>query len=335
MKNKVIFILLISAIITGLFSPVSVRAKDENKRIVTLGADLTNDQRLQMLKRFEVTENQIEKDEIKEVEVTIQDIREQLGMDTSKPVAKGSVSISSCYVEVLPKGKGISVTTNNLTEVNKNMLSNAIVTSGITDAKVIADAPYKVTGTAALAGILKGFEQSMGKELPLENKEVARDEINVTKSLGNEIGPDKAASLINDAKTEVIKEKPKDKEEIVGIVDKTADRYDVKLSESQQQSITDLLTKLNDLDLNYKDLKGTLSKLNDTMTKSLEKSGVILQENNTILKKISRQLDRFGSFIKGIFNKDSIENIEPADIETKKTQIKDTIDDLIEKVPAK
>jgi len=30
MKNKVIFILLISAIITGLFSPVSVRAKDEN-----------------------------------------------------------------------------------------------------------------------------------------------------------------------------------------------------------------------------------------------------------------------------------------------------------------
>ncbi|MBU5591540.1 DUF1002 domain-containing protein [Clostridium sp. MSJ-4] len=331
MKNKILSALLASVIITGLFSPVSAMAKDENKRIVTLGADLTKAQRVQMLDRFNVTQDQIEKNEIKEVEVTIQDIREQLRMDTSKPVAKGSVSISSCYVEVLPKGKGIKVTTNNLTEVTKNMLSNAIVTSGITDAKVIADAPYEVTGTAALAGILKGFEQSMGKELPLENKEVARDEINVTKSLGNEIGPDKAASLINDAKTEVIKDKPKDKEHITGIVDKTADKYEVKLSESQQESITQLLTRLNDLDLKYKDLKGTLSKLNDTMTKSLEKSGVILAANNTLLKKISKQLDRFGTWVKGLFNKEEREEIEPAKLETKKAQVKETIDDIFEK----
>ncbi|WP_051986380.1 DUF1002 domain-containing protein [Clostridium amazonitimonense] len=331
MKNKILSALLASVIITGLFSPVSAMAKDENKRIVTLGADLTKAQRVQMLDRFNVTQDQIEKNEIKEVEVTIQDIREQLRMDTSKPVAKGSVSISSCYVEVLPKGKGIKVTTNNLTEVTKNMLSNAIVTSGITDAKVIADAPYEVTGTAALAGILKGFEQSMGKELPLENKEVARDEINVTKSLGNEIGPDKAASLINDAKTEVIKDKPKDKEDITAIVDKTADKYEVKLSESQQESITQLLTRLNNLDLQYKDLKGTLSKLNDTMTKSLEKSGVILAANNTLLKKISKQLDRFGTWVKGLFNKEEREEIEPAKLETKKAQVKETIDDIFEK----
>ncbi len=331
MKNKIISVFLASAIITGLFMPVSVMAKD-NKRIVTLGADLTESQRNQMLDRFNVTKEEIEKGEIEKIDITIQDIREQLGMDTSKPVAKGSVSISSCYVEVLPKGKGINVTTNNLTEVTKNMLANAIVTSGITDAKVIADAPYKVTGTAALSGILKGFEQTMGQELPLENKKVAREEINVTKSLGDEIGPDKAASLINDAKTEVIKEKPKEKEDIDKIVNKTADRYEVKLSKEQEENITQLMTKLNDLDLNYKELKGTLSKLNDTMTKSLEKAGFILKENNTLLKKISRQLDSFATWVKGLFSKAKKVDIEPADLKIKKENVKETIDDIFEKV---
>ena len=35
------------------------------------------------------------------------------------------------------------------------MLANALLTSGVNNADVKADAPFKVTGTAALAGIFK------------------------------------------------------------------------------------------------------------------------------------------------------------------------------------
>lgn len=313
-------------LITGVFSSTAAFASTNDKVVVTLGADLNSNQKTEMLNKFSVTYKQIEAGEVKQIDITNQDIREQLGMDTSKPIPKNSVSISSCYVKVLAKGQGINVSTNNLTQVTKNMLANAVVTSGITDAKIIADAPYEVTGTAALAGVLKGFEKSTGKELPLENKEVARKEISVTKNLGDSIGPDKAASMVSDAKTQVIKDKPKDEKQVKAVVDKTAENYQVKLTDEQEKQLTQLLQDINKLNLNYKDIKSSLDKLNDNMQKSLEKAGFLLKENNNLLHKISMKFDAFSSWIKGVFGKVS-EEIEPAKLEAQPSNSKESTGD--------
>ncbi|SHK52561.1 Uncharacterized protein YpuA, DUF1002 family [Clostridium cavendishii DSM 21758] len=316
-KFKFLSSALSALLIAGTLSSTVAFADSKDTVVVSLGADLKKEQKTEMLNRFGVTYKQIEAGDVKQIDITNQDIREQLGMDTSKPIPKNSVSISSCYIKVLGKGEGVNVSTHNLTEVTKSMLANAIITSGITDAKVIADAPYEVTGTAALAGVLKGFEKSTGKELPLENKEVARKEISVTKNIGDSIGPDKAASMVSDAKTQVIKDKPKDEQAIKKVIDKTSDNYEVKLTADQEKQLTKLLEDVNKLNLNYNDIKSSLDKLNENMQKSLEKAGVILKENNNLLHKISMKFDSFANWVKGIFGK-AAEEIEPAKLDTKK-----------------
>ena len=132
---------------------------------------------------------------------------------------------SSAFVKLEEKGYGIKVKTNNLTEVTKTMLSNALLTSGVTDADVIATAPFPVTGTSVLAE-LQAFEKATGENIPVENKEVARQELSITNNLakaknseGQDIGRDGASAIVNQAKEEVIKDKPKNDKEVGEIVE--------------------------------------------------------------------------------------------------------------------
>ena len=64
----------------------------------------------------------------------------------------GERTISSAYVELLDKGEGIDVQTHNITWVTRNVCQR-LVTAGVENAKVIAAAPFKVSGTGALTGI--------------------------------------------------------------------------------------------------------------------------------------------------------------------------------------
>ena len=45
------------------------------------------------------------------------------------------------------------------------MYRNVLVTAGITDASVMISAPYPVSGTAALSGIYKAYEDVTGGQL--------------------------------------------------------------------------------------------------------------------------------------------------------------------------
>ncbi|SHE92848.1 DUF1002 domain-containing protein [Clostridium fallax] len=281
-KKRIIALLMTGVLVLG----TSVTAFAEVSKIVTLGADLTPAQKQEMFDYFKVN-----KDDVCTLEVTNQDIRKELGLDNTKPI-KGSQSISSSYVELLSKGNGINVSTHNLTEVTGTMLSNALITAGITDANVIASAPFPVTGTAALSGILMAFEKSKGEEIKPEQKQVAQKEVNVTKNLGNEIGKEKAAGMINDVKTEVIKEKPKSDKQIEKIVNKAANTYAVKLSPEDEKQIQDLMQEINKLNINFSDVKNSLNLLNDKINTSLKDAGIKLKESG-ILDKI---LDGIKSF---------------------------------------
>ena len=57
---------------------------------------------------------------------------------------------------------------------------------------------------------MKAFEDSTGKPLEEEKKELASEELIITGGLGEDIGADKATGIVNDIKTEIIKNNTSD-----------------------------------------------------------------------------------------------------------------------------
>ena len=168
MKNKIISIFVLSVFI---FSGFSMNVQAQSNERVTLGFDLTDIQEEEMLKDFGVS-----KDNVKIDRITNDDIINQLGLDPNDQSNYTGGAYSSSYVK-LTTSNGIIVDATNLTEVTGLMLSNALLTSGVTNAEVKASSPFPVTGTSALAGILKGFESIQGEEISLNNKKTAQKEI--------------------------------------------------------------------------------------------------------------------------------------------------------------
>lgn len=258
---------------TVAFSLFSVTVQAQSKERVTFGIDLTDEQEAQMLKEFGVSENEVSIDRI-----TNDDIVKQLGLDPNDQSNYQGGCYSSSYVKLTNDG-GIQVKAKNLTEVTPLMLSNALVTSGVTNAEVIASSPFHVTGTSALSGILKGFESAKGEELSLKNKKTAQEEIETTSDLGEEIGYDEAAKVINDVKTKIIKEAPKSNEEISKIVENVTSNYTVEISDEQKEQIKALMVNINDLDIDYDNVKDTLKNISNQISEALKNSGHDIQNS--------------------------------------------------------
>nr|WP_050497265.1 DUF1002 domain-containing protein [Clostridium botulinum] len=267
MKCKTVISKLLVLVFT--FSLI-ISASSANKvyadafKVVTLGADLTNEQKEEMLKYFGVTRKEANVMEVNKEE----EDKYLAGVATRKQI--GTKSISCAYVEPTDKG-GLNISTHNIYWVTENMIRNALITAGVENANVKVGAPFNVSGTAALTGILKGFESSKGgKKIDEEKKKVANEEMVVTGNLGEKIGQDEAANLINEVKKEVVKEKPKTEKEIKNIVKDATNNYGYKLSDEDMQKITALMDKINGLDLDFKQIKDQLNqvsnKLKDVVT---------------------------------------------------------------------
>lgn len=236
--------------------------------VVTLGADLTDSQKSEMLNYFDVSSN-----DVNLLEVTSKEEYEALSsVATSAQI--GNKSISCSYIEPTSSG-GLKIKTNNLTWVTEGMIKNALITAGIENANVIAAAPFKVSGTAALTGIMKGFENSeSGNKIDPEKKEAANEEIVVTGDLGDKIGQDDATNLINDIKNEVLKENPSSDEDVNEIVDKTINKYNYELSDEDKDKIKSLMAKINDLDINYNSIKDQLNDISNDLKDKIDSEAV-------------------------------------------------------------
>ena len=267
--SKLVAVIFIVSLITVI--PAN-QAKADAFKNVTLGGDLTQAQKEEMLKYFGVT-----KQEANVIEVNINEETKYLGNVASKSQI-GTKSISCSYVEPTDKG-GLNVSTNNIYWVNGTMIKNALITAGIQNANVKVAAPFNVSGTAALTGILKGFESGKdGKKIDEAKKTAANEELVTTGNLGEKIGKDQSAALMNEIKKEVIKEKPEDKKDVAKIVTKVSDKYNYNLSKEDMDNITNLMYEINKLNLNYGQLKsqlnGVTSNLKGTLTSEKSKSSI-------------------------------------------------------------
>ncbi len=256
----------------------------DSSTVVTLGANLKPEQKQQMLKYFGVNENSAVILEVNNAEE-----RKYL-QGVASEAQLGKVTISCSYVEPTKKGNGINVKTANLTWVTSSMIATTLSTAGIENANVVVAAPFPVSGTGGLTGVMKAFEDATGKPLEEEKKELATEELITTGDLGDEIGQDKATGVINDIKTQIIKNGTKDTIQIAETINNVTNNYNITLSPEQQKQIEDLMKKISDQDYDYNKIKETLNNVSDNVDKNLSDLGESINNGG------------FFDSIKGFFN---------------------------------
>ncbi len=229
---------------------MNVRADSTQEKYLALGANLSSSERkkvLDLLGVDDVSEYQV-------IKVTNQEEHEYLDEYLSKSVI-GSRALSSVTVEQTGDGSGVNVSTENITYCTSGMYRNALVTAGIKNADVKVAGPFKISGTAALVGVMKAYEEMTGKEIPEESKDAATDELITTGEVAENIGSEDAEKLIADVKQKVAEENLTSPEEIKQAIEDSAKDLEIHLSDEDRQKIQSLMDKISDLDLNVDQLK--------------------------------------------------------------------------------
>jgi len=255
MKKRVLTFLL--AGIMAITMPITVMADREDAALdtpyVSLGADLTAKEKATVLELLGVTEEDLKNYTV--ASITNKDEHEYLGSYLDASVI-GTRALSSVLVEGKEAGYGIQIETQNITYCTVGMYQNAFVTAGIEDADIKVAGPFNISGTAALVGAIKSYENMTGEVISPESVDTATDELVTTSELGETIGDsEKAEQLIGAVKEKVVEADNVTEEQVGEIVDQAAEELEVDLSEEDRQKIIDLMAKIDELNLDIDALK--------------------------------------------------------------------------------
>ena len=293
----------LALMMTGLMlvmSPVSVWADREDAKLekpyVSLGADLSANDRAIVLKLLGVTEDDLKNYTV--TTITNADEHKYLDSYLSKSVI-GTRALSSVLVKGKTDGSGIKVTTYNITYCTTGMYQNALATAGIEDAEIVVAGPYNISGTAALVGAIKSYENMTGETVSQENVDTATNELVVTGKLAESVGDsDKAEQLVGAVKEQVVEGSDngkKLKEEIGNVVDQAAQEMDVQLSDEDRQEIVALMDKIKGLDIDVDSLKEQAKDLYD----KIDDLGLKLDWNQ---EKVQGFFSKIIEFFKNLFS---------------------------------
>ena len=251
-KFKKILPVMMAAVLSVSGLPMIARA--DSSKVVTLGANLSEDQKNSMYEYFGTSADQVET-----IEVTNADERKYMeGIASEAQI--GTRTYSCSYVEPTESG-GIQVKVANLTYVTSAMISSTLLTSGVENCNVVAASPIEVSGTGALTGIMMAYEAASGETLDEGQKEAATQELVTTGELADAIGQEQATGLMNDVKEEVIEKNLQDEGEIQDAVQDAAANYNITLTEDQMAKIVSLMQTISQYDYDVKALKNTLDNL--------------------------------------------------------------------------
>ncbi len=243
MKNRLRILipvcLIIGMVLCGRYS---FGFADADMRRVVVGADLSEEQINSVYGSFG-----IQRGEVPELRLT--NAEEHAALDGFLDTAViGTKSMSCVFLELLPQGSGLNISVNNVSWCTPDMYRNAFTTAGITDARMTVAAPFPVSGTAALAGIYKAYEDMTGQKLDAAVKDVGTQELTVTGALANEIGTAESTSIVNDLKKMLGETANMSDDELRVAIRQIAAGYGVTLTESQVQRLMELCRSLEKLD---------------------------------------------------------------------------------------
>jgi uncharacterized protein YpuA (DUF1002 family) len=286
--KKIISLMLVLVVIMSI---ALTAYADGNQSRTVIGADLTDDQIASVYGMFGINRGDA-------IELTLTNAEERTyleGYVDSSVI--GTRSISCVYVELLPEGSGMSVTTSNINWCTGEMYVSALATAGITDANIIVAAPFEVSGTAALSGVYKAYEDMTGQKLDDVAKLVSTQELTITGELAAEIGSMDSTSIVNELKMMLDVTKDMTDDEIRSEIGEIASRYNVSLTNTQVEQLLSLCRSLEGLDGDA--LKARVEEVQNTLNK------VSTAKNNVVgfvqgVKKVVTSVSGFFDKIKDI-----------------------------------
>lgn len=261
--KKIFSLLLALLLVAGMAVPAYA---DVNQSRAVIGADLSDEQVEAVYGMFG-----IRRGDAIELKMTNAEERTYLEGYVDNSLI-GTRSISCVYVELLPAGSGMSVTTSNINWCTGEMYISALATAGITDASIVVAAPFEVSGTAALSGVYKAYEDMTGKKLDDLAKLVSTQELTITGELAAEIGSMDSTAIVNELKMMLDVTQTMSDDEIRAEIREIASRYNVNLTNTQVEQLLTLCRSLEGLDAEslkarVQDVQNTLQKVSDAKTK--------------------------------------------------------------------
>lgn len=260
MKKRSMIVAALCSMCLALSNPIPAMA--DASKVVTLGADLTDEQKDTMMKYFKADASQVQI-----ITVNNQDERNYLGKYISSAQI-GTRTLSCAYVKPTQSG-GIKVRTANLNYVTRNMLANALSTAGVSNCEAVAACPYEVSGTGALTGVMMAYETASGKQLDSTKKDLATKEVVVTGDVAQQVGGDNATNIINQAKLQIIGDNVQNADEIYNIVNNIAIQNNVSLSSDELNTITALLQEIVQQNYDIQEMKQTLESIQKNLDKTM------------------------------------------------------------------
>ena len=281
-RGRWISLLLAMAMLLAQLSGISAAAEEAQAQaataqaqiVLTLGADLSEEQKSYVMQYLGIAGT-----EVKTITITNADEKSQLGNLISEEQI-GSHTLSCALIRLTTQG-GIQVKAANMNYVTSNMIASTLSTSGVYNCEVLTAAPFEVSGTGALTGVMMAYEAASGETLDPEKKALANEELVITGEIADTVGQSQATLVVNDIKIHIVRDQVAGEEEVKEVVDNVVAVTEVaaqqaadiqgtaapeKLGEVEHEKLYNLGNKFSAMKYEYKDMQRTLERVTHNVT---------------------------------------------------------------------
>lgn len=266
MKNKNRFLAVLCSALMATASLPAVALQPvmaDASKVVSIGNDLTDAQKKTMMKYFGISGDK----SVQEITVTNKD--EVSHLSGYIPLEQiGTRTVSCAYIKPT-ESAGIKVRTANLQYVTANMIASTLADLGIKNCEVVSACPFQVSGTGALTGVMMAYEKATGTVINKDKKDIATQEVVITKDIAKDIGTAQAENIVNQAKTEVVQNNVTNKTDIQNTVTNIINNNNVNITEQQIDNIVDLVEDVANQDYDDSYVKN-LEEIGDNIKQELE-----------------------------------------------------------------
>lgn len=275
-----------------------VEIKANDRPYLSLGADLSEEQRATVLSIMGINPADLGSYDV----VYVTNAEEHQYLDSYISSSQiGSRSLSSVVIMERKKGNGLNISTNNITYCTVGMYKNALTTAGITDADIIVAGPAGISGTAALVGIFKAYQEMTGETIDDSVMDAALNELVITGQLEASIeglSNEEVEEFIAYIKSVIAKNDLSDEASINEAIDEACEKYGVTLSDEERQQIVDLLLKITSLGIDLNGLVDYAASLYNSFKNGGGDTGVLSSIGNFF----SNVFTAIGDFFKNLFS---------------------------------
>ena len=242
---KKIALVMMSLLLVMTFG-ITVSAEAAVDTVVALGADLNAQQRATVLELMGLTEEDLAECTV----ITITNEMEHQYLDAYiEPSVIGTKSLSSVVLRKADKGNGVLVTTQNINYCTTGMYRNALLTAGLEDTDVLVVGPSKISGTAALIGAVKAYEQISGETVSDKVLDTAMDEMITTGEIAEGENSEEIEELIAFIKAKLAAGELTTEQDIREAIKEGEEKFSVSLTEEEKEKILQVMQKIKELGL--------------------------------------------------------------------------------------